>query len=286
MSHRSSATASPFQTRRYLGLELAGARNAKTALAALEYYPKEGKIFLLEIMASIGSDRREPGDEALLILLGQYAPAAEKFGVSAALTLPPCVTCTRAKCPTAAKCTVPSVKWMRERSGAKSFTPYTQRPVELWVKHQVFPRLNARYHFDIDETLGGNRGPLSGRMDYLRRQLDTDQLIEVLPKLTMAVLGQHLKIPPRIMRDYRSLEVGVHARGVILEHLSRLAGVFLYEKDAKTLSTNLNAFDAFLCAYTALLCDTGHCAKLPKGYPSASGWIDYPDPDGTLTAPV
>ena len=63
---------------RFLGLELAGAKNNKTALSILEYYPREQKIFLLDIRDRISGDRgsaREhrpgisSGDQALLDLL-------------------------------------------------------------------------------------------------------------------------------------------------------------------------------------------------------------------------
>src|SRR4051794_5559949 len=106
---------------RYLGLELAGAKNPKTAVATLEYYPKEGKVFLLDAYDRIVYDRGDEsgprtGDEALLDLLEELKPGVPRIGVNVPLDLPPCVTCVRKTCPMPEKCNVPAVKWMREAS--------------------------------------------------------------------------------------------------------------------------------------------------------------------------
>ncbi|MCC7441245.1 MAG: DUF429 domain-containing protein [Bdellovibrionales bacterium] len=283
-NHPPSSHSAPFETRRYLGLDLAGARAARTSLAALEYYPREQKIFLLELQTGIGAEKRQPGDEELLKFLDEYMPGAHRVGIYAPTSLPPCIACTRKTCPMPARCSVPSVKWMREtlrrsaseRAG-RDVTPYTQRPAEVWLRHQVFPKLNARLRFEIDEALGGTRAPITARMHFLRLHLDRKKVLEVLPKLTLAVLAERHGIPPRLMRQYRSLEVGAPARVGILEHLARERGVFIYERDMQLLSQSLAAFDAFFAAYTALLADSGQCAKPPKNFPRGEGWIEYPE---------
>jgi hypothetical protein len=275
------------ETRRYLGLELAGAKNQKTALAALEFYPKEKKIFLLDTFDRIAVRENQTSDEALLEVLEELKPGVARMGVNIPLTLPPCVTCTRNSCPMPSKCTVPSVKWMREmtrkatkghRSQAvgKQFTPYTQRPVELWIRYSVLDELNESSRFEIDEALGGNKAPLTVRMNFLKRQLTEFSLIEVWPKLTVAILGEELGLNKRVLSTYRHLEQGAHARSEFLETLARKRDVFIYERDLRKLSSNLASFDAFVCAYTALLMDLGQCAKAPAGFPVASGWVEYP----------
>jgi hypothetical protein len=141
----------------------------------------------------------------------------------------------------------------------------------------VFPKISERLQFEIDEAMGGSRAPITARMHFLGWHIPKEKIVEVLPKLTLAVLAEKHRIPPRLMRQYRNLEVGSHARMGILEHLVKERGIFIYEKDLHTLSHSLAAFDAFIAAYTALLADSGQCAKAPKNFPRGAGWIEYPE---------
>lgn len=272
------------ESKRYLGLDLAGAKNDKTALAVLEFYPKEKKIFLLDIYERIA------GDESLISLIEELEPGIARIGVNIPLDLPACITCTRKTCPTPVKCTVPSVKWMRESTRkllktrelrdsnvrVLEFTPYTQRPVELWVRYQVLPKLPQSHRFEVDEALGGNKAPLTARMNYLQRHLSKMPLAEVWPKLSVAILAEQLGLEKRTVARYRHLEEGIHAREQIIEELADRHGLFIYERDIRKLAQSLSAFDGFICAYTALLSDNDQCAEVPAGFPSGAGWIQYP----------
>jgi hypothetical protein len=274
------------EPRTYLGLELSGAKNEKTALAAIQYYPKERKIFLLDIYDRIAAQNGQSSDDALLELLDEMRPGIGALGVNVPLELPPCMSCTRKSCPLPAHCTVPSVKWMRDatrRAGrgdkdirVKDFTPYTQRPVELWARYQIMPELGPAATFEIDETLGGNKAPLTSRMHFLRRHLAGIKLLEVWPKLTIAALSESMGVSKRTLSNYRKLEEGMQARSEILESLSSRQSVFIYERDLRKLSHSLAAFDAFVCAFTALLADLNECVRVPTGFPGASGWVQYP----------
>ncbi len=287
--------------KRYLGLELSGAKNAKTTLATLEYYPKEQKVFLLDVHAGIGADSNKDSDEVLIETLHDHADGHPDFkiGVNVPLTLPPCFTCTRKAC-AAEGCSSPDVKWMRTMPLAKKpvskktaklknfFTPYTQRPIELWLKHEVITHLPEKARFEIDETLGGNKAPLTARMHYLHRHLRGMEMHEVLPKLTVALLMPQLKITLKQIQNYRKMEEGAEARQVILEKMCEQLDIFIYDRDMKKLTQNLGAFDAFLCAYTILLYDRNQCVNPPRNFPVNSGWIRYPrspllDPTMALT---
>lgn len=274
-------------SRRYLGLDLAGAKNQKTALAVIEFYPRERKIFVLDIHERITAHEGQSGDEAVLELIRELRDGSQRLGVNVATDLPPCVTCTRKSCPLPVRCTVPSVRWMRqiakraERSRsseirALEFTPYTQRPVELWLRYEVLADLPEWARFEIDETLGGNRAPLTARMNFLKRHLPSLEITECLPKLTVASLAKDLELNKRMVSTYRHLEQGSHSREEILEALAAKHGVFIYERDIRKLAHSLAAFDALICAYTALLADTNRCARKPAGFPAGAGWIHYP----------
>ena len=98
----------PTKSKRYIGLELAGAKNQKTAVAALEFYPKGNKVFLLDIF-----ERMPSGDQALLDLIDEHQPGIARMGVNVPLELPPCLTCTKRTCVLDRKCKAGAVDWMR-----------------------------------------------------------------------------------------------------------------------------------------------------------------------------
>lgn len=279
------------ESKRYLGLELAGAKNEKSSLSTLEYYPKEKKIFLLDIYDKITWRNHEcSGDQAILDLIEEVRADFTTLGVSSSMELPPCIKCTRRICPLPSKCSVPAVKWMRSFSNSltrknkkqnfKEFTPYTQRPIELWIKHHVLKSLPAEYvensGFEVDETLGGNKAPLTARMNFLKRHLHKIEIVEVLPKLSVVILASQLGLGKKAVTNYRRLETGVHARIEILEALAKEHGIFIYDRDMRKLSHSLAAFHSFISAYTALQSALHQCAKSPPHFPLESGWIQHP----------
>ncbi|MEK6580566.1 MAG: DUF429 domain-containing protein, partial [Bdellovibrionota bacterium] len=274
------------KSQRYIGLELSGAKNNKTAIAALEFYPKEKKIFLLDTYDRITSESEQSSDQALLEMIREIGDSISLIAVNVPLELPPCIRCTRKKCPFPAKCADPSVRHMRQavRKAIKQnpgprileFTPYTQRPIEIWLRYQVLPRIPESARFEIDEALGGNRGPLTARMNFLKRHLSDFSIIEAWPKLSVSILAAQMGLGKRVISSYRHLEQGSHARWEILEGLSKHHGIFIYDRDMRKLSASLAGFDAFICAYTALLSDTGRCTKIPSGFPQDSGWVQFP----------
>jgi hypothetical protein len=288
--------------KRYLGLDLSGAKNAKTTLAVIEYYPREKKVFVLDIHAGIGADASCNSDEALIQTIQDHANdhPEVKIGVNVPLTLPPGLIAPK-KGKTVFD--LPEVKWMETHFTKRKkpptskrtaklkdfFTPYTQRPIEIWLKNEVFPCLPQKLRFEIDEALGGNKAPLTARMQFLIPYLADYELHEVLPKLTVPLISPFLKISQKTLHQYRNIESGVEARAIILERMTETLDIFIYDRDQKKITQNLNAFDAFLCAYTVLLFDRNECVPAPKHFPIKSGWIRYPkspflDPNGVLAS--
>jgi hypothetical protein len=54
---------------------------------------------------------------------------------------------------------------------------------------------------------------------------------------------------------------------------------FLYDQDMKMMVQNAQAFDAFICALTALLAHAGQTDARPPGFPRQEGWVQVPVPD-------
>ncbi len=297
------------EIKHFLGLDLAGAKNNKTSVAAIEYYPREKKSFLLEIYEKIDTHRlpespsknariHSSQDAALVALLQsltQNSPL-ETFtlGANVPLQLPPGLISTlqselsqgqtSSRSPSLLMSS--SLRWMEKKTQLWSkkwndpkileFTPYTQRAVELWIRYEVLPLLPTSHRFEIDEALGGNKAPLTARMAYLIPLLPKIKQIEVWPKLSTAILSQNGKLPRRVIQSYRKLEEGIHSREVILEHLTQTSGLFIYERDIRKLTQHLSSFDAFICAFTALLEDLGETEPRPKGFPTHSNWVGFP----------
>ncbi len=265
---------------RFLGLDLAGARNQKTALASLEYYPREKKVFLLDVYERIGQRENQTTDSALIetiIELKDPHDFKTVLGVNVPLTLPPCIECTKKHCPTAPKCSVPAVRWMKNHSLDRPLTPYTQRPFEIWVRNYLQNQFAKDFWFDVDEAMGGSKAPLTARLHYLKRHLETAvEIVEVWPKLMVTSLSGELEIPKRTFLDYRQLESGPHARFEILEAVCDYYSIFVYDRDLKKLSQSLPAFDAFFCALGGLLKTIHQIEQPPKGFLDSFGWVAFP----------
>lgn len=270
-------------SKRFMGINLSGAKNFKTTLVILEYFKREEKIFVLDVVDHLGPEGTIPADEVLLAEIDNWKSKLNGIAVDAPVTLPPCLPCPKS-CKGFSRCPKQATAWMKlfiAKKEAEGLEPrpissYTQRPIELWLRYEVLPWIPERYHFEIDETLGGTKAPLTARMHYLARFLDPTPIFEVLPKLTLALLSEKLELHPRYLSSYRRLEEGALAREKILEALAKKMGIFFYEKDLYRLAASLGAFDAFLSAYTALLNDLGHCVHPPRKFPKDSGWIYYP----------
>jgi hypothetical protein len=156
---------------RYLGLELSGAKNNKTALSVLEYYPKEKKIFLLDIQDRISTPKALESDfshsvtglgsdDYLLHLLRETDEDLSILAVNVPLTLPPCFLTSRLEKQAVTWVHRFSKKIAKDRKiHPPEFTPYTQRPVELWIRHQLMAPLAKNLQIEIDEALGGIEHP-------------------------------------------------------------------------------------------------------------------------------
>lgn len=273
---------------RYLGLSLSGAKTDKTCLTVIDHYHRQDKAFVVDIFESIGSEEDLTSDEVLLSTIHEIANefsdrhrnGIQVLGVDAPLTFPPCLASCDEDCKGYEKCKRPVVRWMRaqyqkakeSKNKLKHFTPYGQRPVDLYFRYK-FPDENLFQ----DETMGANLAPQAVRMNYLKRHLADVRLIEVWPKLVLHYLQKPLRLSRREITSYRNIEGGAGARQRILEHLSDKARLFIYDRDLKKFVANSDAFDSLICAWVALEADLGRVVKFPANLPLESGWIEVPE---------
>lgn len=260
----------------FLGIALAGGKSDKTCLASVEYYPKQKKIFLAQLLDRIKTEGDISADLILCEEIKNRSGQLETIAYNVPLSLPKCALC-RLQCPGYEACQEKEILWMWERyrkleakgEARKLFTPYTERCIEQYLATEL------EEVFQLQHALGANLAPLTARALFLRRRLKLDS-IEVFPKLSLWRIGQALKIQNSFLRVHKHQIGGYEAREAILKELIRHEIAFIYEQDVRLMTENANAFDAFICALTAVLKFTGQCEKRPKGFPKSEGWIEIP----------
>lgn len=285
---------SQHEVERFVGISLGGAKSDRTCLTVIDWYRKQDKAFLIDIFESIGPQnsitddhhRHElTADQVLLDLLkelmrSEHHTGIKTIAVDAPLTLPPCLIDCSHSCDGYEKCKKPEVKWMKQiykktkesLPKLKHFTPYSQRPVEMYFRY-----LYPTEELFQDETIGANLAPQAARMQYLKTRLQKQNLIEVWPKLTIFSMLKPLKLSKRDFHFYRNVEKGMHVRSKILEHLVSRVGIFIYDRDHKKLISNIAAFESFVCAYVALEEVRGNTVKFKSDLPIDTGWVVVPE---------
>lgn len=261
---------------RFIGISLGGGKTDKTALAVLEYYPEQNKIFLSRLFDKIATEGEVSGDLQIHRMISQCPAPLETVAFDVPLQLPKCVTCVK-RCPGYEACQEPEILWMwkqfraqkKTKSPARLFTPYTERCVEQYLQTEL------EEPFHLQHALGSNLAPLTARAQYLLRRIKTPT-IEVFPKLSLWRIGNALLMPKSQLRFHRHWDAGQTARQGVLNKVMDRNVAFIYDQDVKILVESPQAFDAFICALTALLEFRGLCEPRPKGFPRKESWLAIP----------
>ncbi len=259
-----------------MGLTLGGGKTEKTALAVLEYYPKQNKIFLSRLFDRIRTEGENSGDLAVHQLIVQYPAKIESIAFDVPLNLPKCLRC-RLECPGYEACTEPEIEWMwnyyrnrnKKKRPQKLFTPYTERCVDLFLSSEL------EEPFSPSHALGSNLAPLTARAFFINRRLKFDS-IEVFPKLSLWRIGRSLQIQKSHLRFHKHSVGGEESRKAILEKLMDADIAFIYDQDFRLMVQNPSAFDAFVCALTGVLSFKGLCENRPSDFPKSAAWIAIP----------
>lgn len=262
---------------RFAGVSLGGGKTDKTAVAILEYYPDQKRVFLRSLRDRVSSKKDErTADEALFTTLAEDERDISFLALDVPLQLPKCLRC-ELKCPGVEACTQPSIKWIREmhqkrdkhKRPNKMFTPYTERAVEIYIANEL------EEPFHPSQALGANAAPLTARAHYFRKRLNIP-MVEVYPKLSLWRIGSALSIPLSYLRFHKHSVGSEEARLYILKRLIDKEIAFIYQQDLRAMVENNVAFEAFLCALTAFLKYRGQTEKRPNGFPKDELWIDFP----------
>ena len=261
---------------RFAGVALGGGKTDKTAVAVLEFFPEQKRVFLRSVQDKLSTKGDDSADESLFEVLTEEEDL-NVIAFDAPLQLPKCFRC-ELKCPGVAKCPQPEVVWMREvhRKRAKSkrpnkmFTPYTERAAEIYLSHE----LEEAFH--PPHAMGSNAAPLTARVRFFERRMLKTPFMEVYPKTTLWRIGMALGIPKSYLRFHRHAVDSDEARLYILKTLVEKEIAFIYQQDMRLMVENSIAFDAFICALTAFLRFREQTEKRPAGFPKDAIWIDFP----------
>lgn len=264
---------------RFVGISLGGGKTDKTSVAFVDYYPNQNKIFLSRLIEKVETNGELSSDLQLHRLIAQVPGKIQSIAFDVPLQFPKCMRC-RLKCPGYEECQEPEILWLwknyRKRNEKKRpkklFTPYTERCVEFYLRTEL------EEVFHPDHALGSNLAPLTARAHFISRRLKVPT-IEVFCKLALWRIGSSLKIQKSYLRLHRHAFGGKEARSAILERLIDRDIAFLYVQDVRTMGGNSNAFDAFLCALTAVLNHKKMCEPRPKDFPKSEAWVSIPKLD-------
>lgn len=264
------------RTLHFMGVCLAGGKTDKTCLALVEFYPDQNKIFLSRLFERVRSEGELSSDQQLHDLITDKKHPVESVAFDVPLTLPVCMRC-QLKCPGYENCSEPEIEWMwkyyRSRNSkkrpAKLFTPYTERCSELYISSEL------EESFHPSHALGSNLAPLVARAQFIKRRLSIP-VLEVNPKVSLWRVGRSLNIPKSYLRFHRHSIEGEASRKYILEKLIEKDIAFLYVQDVRAMTENNQAFEAFICAMTAVLQFKGQVEDRPRSYPEREAWPTLP----------
>ena len=260
----------------FKGVALAGGKTDKTCIARVDYYPVQDKIFLRFLEEGIKSTNKGTSDAFVFESLTKGEKKPRLIGINAPLKLPKCMRC-RLRCPGYENCDEPEILWLwkhyRDRNSQKRpkkfFTPYTERCSEFYIANELEEK------FYPPHALGANLAPLTARAHYLRRRIKTP-IVEVYPKLSLWRIGRSLGIQKSYLRFHKHSIAGDDSRMSILDRLIEEDIAFVYEQDRRSMVQNNQAFEAFLCALTAVLKFRGQVEKRPLDFPKSESWIEIP----------
>jgi hypothetical protein len=264
------------QVHRHLGVSLSGAKNDRTYVSVLEYYPQQKKIFLSHLHDQIVSEEETSSDEKLYQILAHTYQHVKAIAFDVPTSLPLCVTC-ELKCPGYEQCKEPHIKYMwkqlqllrNENRQAKIFAPYIERSVEYHLQ------LNFPKTLNVEHALSSNLSPLTMRAHFLQKRLNQD-VIEINSELSFFRIASQLKLPKRFLNTIRNSNEGYEARQAVLKSLSDNDIVFFYHQDLAKLIEHPNAFDSLIAAITCLLKTVDQVEEKPKWFPRKDTWISIP----------
>lgn len=256
---------------RLSGLSVSGGKKDKSVFLSLDYYKANKRLVLNNLQKNFYSSKKESCDNNLITaLLNSFndntLDSHLGIGITSAISLPPFFTADNEE----------QIHWMNQLwenydKSIRPFSPYLQRPVEVFYKYKHPERI------DYPVGLSANSAPSTCRSCYLVSMLPQIKFYEIFAKATLRRLLFNLDMPKKLEFSINQLDLGSQIREDILLQLTKtFPPLFIYENDREELIQNLTAFNAFLAALNLWLLHVKQCEKAPPDFPKSANWYALP----------
>lgn len=255
---------------KFAGLSTSSVKVEKTALCILEYYPKQGRIFLSRLYEKFKNDSEQSADSKIIELLNMYSKNLKSVVFDSPIEMPKCLRCNL-KCPGFDICDEPQIKYSRQilsdlnsnKKPQKILSPYTYRAADYYL--QFFCN-EKQIKTEVHPTIGSNQASLLARNLFLKRRLSCP-VYETQVKISAQLVAEYLKMNKTQYYHLRDVFKGEDSRRVFLNHLIERKNIFVYRQDLKFLTENIHCFDAFVAALIAFFKYSKNVVTKPKGFP-------------------
>lgn len=262
----------------YTGLHLSGSNSFRTSLAILAGSPNSPPK-VVKLYEKIGSFDITFSDERLVNILSKLEISNPVF-IDCPMTLPPCVSCSRAVCPGIIGCEDISVAWMlklaqtyqsaRKRK-RKPINPQNQRLADMLFDSNAMG----------EATFNVNNSALAFRARALNKRLKslphTICLYETSIIHVLKVLASHFDLPSEYVKNYRNFERGLLIRKKWLMVFCELKWIDRDSIEKYPILNQLENFQAFICALISYLYSQKKLNVPPADYMAELGWIYVPN---------
>jgi hypothetical protein len=268
-------------TKPVIGLHLAGPNSERTCIVAIEKNSYNQHV-ILELYEKIGSFGSLFSDERVIELVKHIKPAESIF-TDAPLSSPPCVSCVREVCPGVVSCEDLSVAYMlhltktlRDKKKPRKRKPLNPQAHRVWDAVNMIEDLSVR----LEPTYSSNRAPLVVRAKTLQQRfnpLDSKYvLMETSVAKSLINILETLELDGELLFSYKSFETGSEVRRSILEEINERNIIILSELQIARISKSLQLFNAFICAYIAILFQNKKTTEPPTDFITGESWVYTP----------
>lgn len=258
------------------GIHLAGPNSTKTTLVIMTGHLGEGNLKISGIYDRMGTVNRLFSDDRLFEVLKTEVP--DRVMIDSPLSVPPCVACTRPKCPGVNACEDIAVAYMQKmvdtQAGRKKKRPMNPQTQRIWDLKEWY-----HWHPSLQEpTYSSNKAPLVVRSLTLQRRLNNLEpplvLLETSIPHALSLFVEQLALPKDLAYQYRAFGVGREKRSEILRKLvdARLLDPAIPPEVSATIET----FSACIAAIVASMEQSDRVSQPENEFFREQGWVYLP----------
>jgi hypothetical protein len=263
---------------RSLGLEISGAKNDRSSLAIVDYFPKTRRLVLADIQPKVRGHDDVSSDATLLKCIGESLEGVKNttgLCVNGPLSFPHYLEKAAKKLLPLEEARDPESLWMKELwknldPQPKPFVPYLQRLCEIHLKHLTPEK------FQIPDGMGSNLAPIACRISFLKPYLPCP-LSETFARGALHRIIVNLGLKKSLAREYTDFIRGAECREIILDELNdHLPQIFVYNRDRDKMIQSIHCFNAFISALVQHFCFKKMTEMPPRSFPKKAAWIHLP----------